>query len=366
MRSAALLQYLGRRFDVDVVTFAEGVAGAKRIKLPYHSRSAVARAWRNVRRYVRGRPPLVDRYSGFGGELQTLAGNGYDVAIIEHFWCAPYAETLRPLTRRLILDLHNTESSLARTVAASEGWPESMLHRRFASCYERLEKEWLPRFDAVLTTSETEATAVRAQGARAAVYPNSIPWRPAPDEPRQDVVIFTGNLEYHPNVSAVRWFARAIWPEIRARRPDVQWRVAGKNPSAVAAELRGVAGAVLVGPVDDAVQELAAAQVAVVPLLAGSGTRFKILEAWCAGTAVVSTTLGAAGLDGEAGRDYVAADSAREFACAVLRLLDDPAERSRVGAYGRALFEQRYTVERGWEMLDRSGVFGRGSVFIED
>jgi glycosyltransferase involved in cell wall biosynthesis len=357
MRSAALLAYLQRRFEVDVVTFAEGLAGARRIELPYHSRSGAARAWRNARRFALGRPPLVDRYSGFSRELRALAGEGYDVAVIEHFWCAPYAETLRPLSGRLILDLHNTESWLARTVAASARWPEAALHRRFGSCYERLEKEWLPRFDAVLATSEMEAERVRALGGRVVVYPNTIAFRPAPAFSREEAVIFTGNLEYHPNVAAVRWFAREIWPEIRARRPGVEWRVAGRNPSAVARDVRGVEGAALVGPVADAIAELARAKVAVVPLVSGSGTRFKILEAWCAGTPVVSTRLGAEGLDAEAGRDYIAADSPREFAFAVLRLLEDGREQANIGVCGRAVFEQRYTTERGWEILDESGVF---------
>jgi glycosyltransferase involved in cell wall biosynthesis len=357
MRSAALLEYLRRRFDVDVVTFADGLEGAKRIELPYHSRSAAAKVWRNARRFVLGRPPLVDRYGGFGRELRALIGDDYDVAVIEHFWCAPYAEVLRPLSRRLILDLHNTESSLARTVADSSRWPESVLHRRFSSCYERLEKEWLPRFDAVLATSENEAARVRAFGGHGVVYPNTIAFRPAPALSREDAVIFTGNLEYHPNIAAVRWFAREIWPCIRARRPGVEWRVVGKNPSAVARELRGVERAVLVGEVADAVEKLARAKVAVVPLVSGSGTRFKILEAWCAGTAVVSTSLGAEGLEAEAGRDYIAADSPGEFASAVLRLLEDGQERADVAGCGRAVFEQRYTTERGWEMLDESGVF---------
>jgi glycosyltransferase involved in cell wall biosynthesis len=355
MRSAALLDYLSRRFAVDVVTFADGVPGAAKIELPVHSRSSAARAWRNVRRFVVGRPPLLDRYSGFERELRATVGDRYDVAVVEHFWCAPYADVLRPIARRLILDLHNTESALARTVAACEKWPEAVLHRRFASCYERMERDWLPRFDAVLTTSEREATWVRACGGHAVVYPNTIPLCPAPDTARENAVVFTGNLEYHPNISAVRWFAREIWPAIRARRPDVEWRVVGKNPWAVAGELRGVKGAVLVGPVEDAVRELARAKVAAVPILAGSGTRFKILEAWCAGTAVVSTSLGAEGLECADGRDLVLADRPGEFAAAVVRLLDNPDQRSRLEASGRLLLERLYTVEAGWRALDQSG-----------
>ncbi len=355
MRSAALLEYLRQRFEVDVVTFAAGVPGAMRIALPNHSRSAAAKAWRNARRFALGRPPLLDRYSGFGAELGALvAGRSYDVAVIEHFWCAPYAEILRPLARRLVLDLHNTESDLARTFADSVAWPRSAMSRRFARYYERLERKWLPYFDAVLATSRREANAL---GARAVVYPNTIPLRPVPGAAREEAIIFTGNLEYHPNVSAVRWFARKIWPSIQARCPGLEWRVAGANPHAVERELRGVEGVRIVGPVEDAIAELARAKVAIVPLLAGSGTRFKILEAWCAGTAVVSTAIGAEGLEAVAGRDLAIADGAGEFADAVLRLLADGAERERVALRGRELFERLYTRKCGWRGLDDSGVF---------
>ena len=358
MRSAALLEYLRSRFEVDVVTFAEGVPGAMRIALPQHSRWAAAKAWRNARRFALGRPPLLDRYSGFREELRAwVAGRAYEAAVIEHFWCAPYAEVLRPLARRLVLDLHNTESDLARTFAGMQRWPQSAMHRRFARSYEVLERKWLPCFDAVLTTSEREALAVRLLGACAVVYPNTIPCRPVPEVAREEAIIFTGNLEYHPNVSAIRWFAREIWPSIRAWRPGVEWRVVGTNPHAVERELRGLEGVRLVGPVEDAIAELARAKVAVVPLRAGSGTRFKILEAWCAGTAVVSTPLGAEGLEVVSGRELAIADAGREFADAVVRLMEDEAEREGLAIRGRELLERSYTNVCGWRRLDESEVF---------
>jgi glycosyltransferase involved in cell wall biosynthesis len=358
MRSASLLEYLRSRFEVDVVTFAESVPGSMQIALPHHSQSAAAKAWRNGRRFALGRPPLLDRYSGFGEELRALVeGRSYDFAVIEHFWCAPYAEALRPFARRLVLDLHNMESALASTFAGSQRWPLTGMHRRFARSYEALERKWLPGFDAVLTTSEREAAAVRALGARGVVYPNTIRCRPAPEVAREEAIIFTGNLEYHPNVAAIRWFARKIWPSIHARRPGLEWRVVGTNPHAVARELRSLDGVRLVGPVEDAIAELARAKVAVVPLLAGSGTRFKILEAWCAGTAVVSTTIGAEGLEAVAGRDLAIADGAGEFAGAVAWLMENQAERESMALRGRGLLERSYTTARGWEMLDQSKVF---------
>jgi glycosyltransferase involved in cell wall biosynthesis len=110
-----------------------------------------------------------------------------------------------------------------------------------------------------------------------------------------------------------------------------------------------------VGPVDDAIPLLAAAKVCVVPLLSGSGTRFKILEAWAAGRAVVSTTLGAEGLGARDGEHLLLADDPDAFAQAVLRLWNDPALRSRLGDAGRALYDQRFTWPAAWRRLDEAG-----------
>jgi len=112
----------------------------------------------------------------------------------------------------------------------------------------------------------------------------------------------------------------------------------------------------LTGFVENALTSLAQAQVAIVPLLAGSGTRVKILEAWAAGTAVVSTTLGAEGLECRDGEHLILANGPEDFAQAVSSLLESPADRARIGSAGRLLFEQSYTWPAAWSRLD--AVFG--------
>jgi glycosyltransferase involved in cell wall biosynthesis len=153
----------------------------------------------------------------------------------------------------------------------------------------------------------------------------------------------------------VRWFRSTIWPGLREKAPGVEWRLIGSNPAGVAAFTGGDARIRVVGPVDDAIPLLAAAKVCVVPLLSGSGTRFKILEAWAAGRAVVSTTLGAEGLGARDGEHLLLADDPDAFAQAVLRLWNDPALRSRLGDAGRALYDQRFTWPAAWRRLDEAG-----------
>ncbi|MEI9976138.1 MAG: glycosyltransferase family 4 protein [Ignavibacteriota bacterium] len=170
-------------------------------------------------------------------------------------------------------------------------------------------------------TSPEDAVIVLAIApkARVAVYPNALPLLPQPPHLDEEVAVFSGNMEYHPNSSAVRFFRSEVWPALRERWPSLVWRLVGKNPGAVSRYTSGDPRIEVTGEVDDAVRELARARVAVVPLLAGSGTRYKILEAWAAGLPVVSTTIGAEGLLTHDGENLLIADGGTAFVSAVSR-----------------------------------------------
>ena len=153
LRTASLIEYLGPRYALDVIVFREpgaadprdafppGLArGVHVIDLPRHSKSPAARAVRNLVRLAAGSPPLNDRFRGFTRELTAALGERrYDLAVIEHFWCAPYLDVLAPHAARVVLDLHNLESALYRGLAQSEPWPASLALTRFAAAARRLE-----------------------------------------------------------------------------------------------------------------------------------------------------------------------------------------------------------------------------------
>jgi len=343
LRSASLLAYLQKKYDVQTVTFS----------LKPHSRSAAARLWRNTIRLARGRPPLFDRFSGYEDQLTGALRGRYALGVVEHFWCASYALLLGSCCDRLVLDLHNIESQLARTHAGAARWPASWASARFAKSYERLEREWLPLYDLLLVASDEDRRRVDHPNVR--VFPNALPEIARPHVPEADAIVFSGNLEYHPNIEAVRWFRSRIWPRVRERAPAVEWRLIGSNPTAVAPFTGGDPRIRVVGPVNDAVTKLAAAKVCVAPLLSGSGTRFKILEAWAAGRAVVSTMLGAEGLGARDGEHLLLADDPDDFADAVVRLLNDAPLRARLGDAGWALYHQRFTWPAAWRKLDEAG-----------
>ena len=344
IRTASLVEYFSSRASLDLIIFGES---STHLILPRHRRDPLSRALRNLRRSVQGTPPLIDRFSGFERELSArLAGRHYDLIIIEHFWCAPYAPLLRHFTDELWLDLHNLESEWHETLARYSSPLIGAALRRFAHSARRLERELLPLFDLVLVPSERPLP-----GTQVLVYPNALPWIEPPRRSEESSIIFTGNLEYQPNIDAIRFFLREVWPELRQRHPRLRWRIAGRNAGAVARMVRGCEGIDLIGPVDNAIAELAKTKVSVVPLRAGSGTRLKILEAWAAGTPVVSTTLGAQGLDAEPGRDLLIADDARAFADTISALFSSVDQCARLSASGRRLYERRFTWAHAWNLL---------------
>jgi polysaccharide biosynthesis protein PslH len=368
LRTASLLHYLAQAHDVDLIVFRQpGAAhpteamptGLVRrltvIDLPANRRSLAARALRNSARLARRVPPLVDRFAGFEQQItHAIEGRRYAVGVVEHSWCAAYHDQVAPACEKTILDLHNVESILHARSAISGPPATALAHRVFEMASLEFERRWLPRFSQVLAASGSDgaSAAAIAPAANVRVYPNAIPARPVPAEKRSHAIVFSGNMEYHPNCAAVRFFRREIWPRLRDSHPNLLWRLVGKNPQAVRAFTSGDARIDVVGEVEDAVAELARASVAIVPLLAGSGTRLKILEAWSAGTPAVSTSIGAEGLPVRDGEHLLLADGAEAFAQAVTRLLACKELRETLASAGRLLLEKEFTWEKAWGRLE--------------
>lgn len=356
-RIASLVDYfVARGCAVDILTFVpcqappEFVRDVFCVPLPENGRSLAARILRNAGRLMRGVPPLIDRLAGFEASIRGVIGwRKYDVAVLEHFWVAPYVDVVRDFADKVWCDLHNIESRFFETMAAASGPGQAWAHERFARLSRKLEVELLPKFDGCLVCSEQDRVLMGA--VPSVVYPNTIAWRERIAAEKTSTIVFSGNMEYHPNQQAVAWFHAQVWPKVRRRFPELKWRLVGMNPHAVRGIVCGDSRVELTGAVEDAMTEIARAQLSVVPLLAGSGTRIKILEAWAAGTAVVSTSLGAEGLPDS----LRIANGADAFERAIVELLNDPHERHRLETAGRKLYESRYHRQAGWAVLDAEG-----------
>jgi polysaccharide biosynthesis protein PslH len=163
---------------------------------------------------------------------------------------------------------------------------------------------------------------------------------PAPDEQR---IVFSGTLDFRPNVDAVTWFAQRVLPLVRVRHPRAELIVVGRRPTPALEQMAADQLITLTGEVPDARPYLAAASVYVVPMRIGGGVRLKLLEALALEAPVVCTSLGAEGVIGlQHEMHCLLADDPTGFARAVIRLLDDPELGRRLGAAGRTLVAKRY------------------------
>jgi glycosyltransferase involved in cell wall biosynthesis len=159
-------------------------------------------------------------------------------------------------------------------------------------------------------------------------------------------LLFTGKMDYRPNVDAVLWFAQEVLPLVQAGEPTVRLQIVGLNPHARLAVLRTNPAVEITGAVADTRPYLQTATVCIIPMRIGGGTRLKALEAMACGKAVVSTTLGIEGIPVSDGRHLLLADTPEAFAAAVLSLLADARQGGttarRLGQAARIFVQERY------------------------
>lgn len=245
----------------------------------------------------------------------------------------------------VVLDAHNVETDIMATLAHTDDRRLHRLRWRWEAAKMRsAERAAVRASAAVLATSEDDAGVFRAWGAaRVEVVPNGVDTTAvshALPSPRREL-LYVGQYGYRPNEAAAVELVTEVLPLVRAAVPDTTVELVGRNPTEAVRGLAG-GGVTVAGAVDEVLPHLHAARALVVPLRAGSGTRLKILEAMAAGTPVVSTPLGAAGIDAVDGEHLLLGESPADLAAQTVRVLTDDALAQRLSSAARALVEQRY------------------------
>jgi glycosyltransferase involved in cell wall biosynthesis len=300
-------------------------------------------------------PSSVSRLerAGLWTRLRALPLDSYDAVHAEAMMTAPFAAEVQARYPRaaFVLDLPDI-SSQHRVRAFVNNWRSLLPFGVVREAIQIGQLYGLERFlfdaaAAVFVCSSVDRDRIkhRLPPERILVVPNcthvGTPLPPA----RRDgsTLVFVGTMSYEPNDQGIRWFCRSVWPQIRRHVPDAQFVVVGKSPSSAVQELAGGReGITVTGAVDDVRPYLASASASVVPLFSGGGTRLKILESMAAGRAVVSTSIGAEGIDATHDYDIVLADTAQALADACVRILREPDFRERIAAHGRTLVEEMY------------------------
>ncbi len=256
----------------------------------------------------------------------------------------------------VLFDDHNAEYILQKTAYEADRQHLNRLHGALYSYIQwhklaRFERDLCLRAKNTIAVSQNDAQALTALDDRIKpiVIPNGVdvyhyfPLTEVCAKPLAELsTVFTGKMDFRPNVDAARWFANEILPLLRRELPRAHVLFVGQQPSAQVQALKTQPGVQVTGWVADTRPYIGDAAVYIVPLRMGGGTRLKVLEAMAMGKAIVSTSLGADGIECVPGRDLVIADRAEEFAQAIAALMRNPERRQELGAHARKLAEDKY------------------------
>jgi glycosyltransferase involved in cell wall biosynthesis len=262
-----------------------------------------------------------------------------------------------PIGCPAVMFTHNIEADILDRHAAVASRLWRPLWRQQARRMAAFEAAVLPRYDTVIAVSARDAAGLRQRYglAEVAAIDTGVdldfhPFTPSGPEPAADggTIVFSGAMDSRSNIDGVAFLMDEVWPRIAAARPAARALIVGRNPPAALpaeAARRGLPWR-FTGFVDDIRPHVCAGDVSVIPLRVGSGTRLKAFEAMALGRPVVSTGLGVEGLGVVPEQHYLRADTATDFAAAVLRLLGDAALRGRLAGQARGLLEANFSWER--------------------
>jgi len=298
--------------------------------------------------------------SAFNDRLAScLAEETFDVVEIEGIEMAPYRPTIevarpKPL---IIYDAHNAEWILQQRACAADvktpaRWPAALYSWVQWHRLRRYEANLLQRVDHTVAMSAPDKVALRdvISNAPITVIPNGVDlaaYRHFRGRPLEFDLLFTGKMDFRPNIDAILWFGQHVFPLIQARRPWTTFAIVGQRPHPRLDILRDMPGVTITGYVDDVRPYIAGTTVYVAPLRVGGGTRLKLLEAMALAKPIVSTTVGAEGFPVVNGQEVILADEPEAFANQVLNLLDNPARRRELGQAGQSFAQANY----GWDAL---------------
>lgn len=373
IRIFSLLKWLSVRNEVDLICIDRGGVAEETVSgLKKYCRSVYFSRWskpslpvqivRIASRAIRG-VPFHNKYADIDSLRrlirETTANNSYDIVQFEHSYTASHLDCIAHRSEvGTVLALHNVSYlQFYRMYQAETNVLRKLKY--FLTWYPML--SWEPqiaaRFDKTVVVSETDRTLLSAlrQGLDISVIPNGVDtvgFRPLRRETAGTNIIMVGTLSYQPNVDAALYFHREIFPLVKKRIPGCTLTIVGKDPKEEVLRLAADPAVRVRANVDDVRTYYRDAQVAVVALRSGGGTRLKILEAMSLGIPVVSTQVGCEGIPVTDGHDILIADDPHHFARSIAELCTTPPLAEKISRNGRELVEENFDWERIAESLE--------------
>lgn len=301
-------------------------------------------------------PYNIDKYYNAGFEkllIQNLKDNEYDIIQFEGLFVAPYLATIRKNTKaKLIYRAHNIEHQVWQRLAQQKSdpfkkWYLNLLARRVKT----YELELLNKFDGIVVFTGQDKTSMQSFGAKIPlrVLPIGVDlskYQPNPDKTEYPSLFFLGSLDWLPNREGIEWFLERFHKEIIDGDLKVKFYVAGNSIPEDFDEYEVPGKVFIQGEVDNALEFVNSKSIMIVPLLSGGGMRVKIVEGMAMQKCIISTTIGAEGINFVDGENIIIANNTNEFYEAMLRCITDEYYCRRVGRNARLLIEQQHDVNK--------------------
>ena len=303
--------------------------------------------------FIQRKPITVTRYdiSSYRRKLGELVqSQNFDLIHYEMFHTAQF---LAEVDLPKVLSTQNVDSYIwARLSEKTKNPAKKVFYLSQKRAFKRYEKLISPQFSTTTCVSETDQNWLREScpDLRVDVIPNGVDldlYQPNHDERIPDTLLYTGSMDWFPNEDAVIYYVNEMWPIIRSRCPNVRFLIVGQYPTENVRKLSNLPNIEVTGRVDDVKPYIAQSAVYVVPLRIGGGTRLKILEALAMEKAVVSTSIGAEGLDLINNEEAIIEDNPLQFAAKVVELLENPERCRQLGKKGRSRVQRDY----GWQAI---------------
>jgi len=279
-------------------------------------------------------------------KLVTNLSHGREFPVALGYSSSTLPYLLRAHAAHRVMDLVDVDSEKWLAYAEKASWLTKWLYQREGEKVRLLEEDALINCDAVLVVSQAESELLAGFSHKIGVLSNGVDTDYfQADEEGQDgkpSLVFTGTMDYRPNIDGVCWFAEKVWPDLKRRQPELQFYIVGRDPAPAVRRLAEHRDIIVTGTVADVRPYLASAQVAICPLRIARGIQNKVLEAMAMGRAVGSSGPALEGLEAEVGKNALRADTPEEWQSHILSLLENHDRRLEIGRSARACVEAKY------------------------
>lgn len=272
--------------------------------------------------------------------IHILKKEKFDTIILESLFMIPYMDVIRQFSKaKVILRTHNIEHLIWKRLAKSEKrWLRKWYLNLLAKRLYRYEQWALNRVDGIAAMTKEDEKLLLELGAEVPIHIAPVGFEtedyPIHENPNPNLIFHIGAMDWLPNIEGIQWFLEKVWPIIKVKFPEAKLALAGKKmPNSIRAYQ---SDCIEVNDfVDDNIAFIGKGGIMIVPLFSGSGMRVKIVEGMAMQKAIVTTAIGAEGIPGVDGHDFLIGNTVEEFASHIIKLLEDPSLQKSIGIHAK-------------------------------